>query len=327
MSTIDQQAMAWMLRAEKGVLDDVEQQAFDAWFGADIRHQGAFLRATAINNALSRATVQESLRPAPERLRTEWAGVSWRQPPPRRAWLAAGALAAGAAFFGLGTIFTSGPDATVLATAMGEVRRVPLADHSVASINSDSEVAVRLDGKLRQVALQRGEAWFEVAKDKTRPFVVAAGDASVRAVGTAFGVRRHGNGVQVQVTEGTVEIAGAGGAGRQLLTAGHSAFIPARGGAIAVASSAVDIARRLAWREGKLVFAHQPLADAVADFNRYSLKKIVIDDPRLATRTLVGQYQIDAPELFARDVAAFLEVPVRITADRIAIGAAPRTVR
>jgi transmembrane sensor len=327
MSTIDQQAMAWMLRAERGTLDDAEQQAFDAWFGADIRHQGAFLRATAINNALSRATVQESLRPAPERLRTEWAGGSWRQAPPRRAWLAAGALAAGAAFFSLGTWFTAAPAPTVLATALGEVRRVPLADHSVASINSDSVVEVRLDPASRQVALQRGEAWFEVAKDKARPFVVAAGDATVRAVGTAFGVRRLTGGAEVLVTEGTVEITGAAGTGRQLLAAGQSAFIPVRGGAIAVASGPDDIARRLAWREGKLVFKDQKLADAVADFNRYSLKKIVIDDPRLAARTLVGQYQIDAPELFARDVGTFLDVPVRITADRIAIGAVPTVVR
>jgi transmembrane sensor len=60
----------------------------------------------------------------------------------------------------------------------------------------------------------------------------------------------------------------------------------------------------------------------VADFNRYSAKTIVIADRRLESRTLVGQYQIDAPERFARDVSAFLHVPVSITAQEIRIGRA-----
>ncbi|SEN10156.1 FecR family protein [Duganella sp. CF517] len=325
MSIIDQQAMDWLVRQSERRLGAAERAEFDAWYAADIRHQGAFLRATAIDNALSRATVQQSLRPGRERLRLEWAGASWHRTQPRRAWLALGAMAAGVAVFGVGALFHAAPAGQLYATAKGEFRKVPLADRSVASINSDSRVEVDFGGRTRKVALLHGEAWFEVAKDKSRPFVVDAGNATVRAVGTAFAVRRRDGGADVAVTEGTVEI--VSGPVRQLLTAGQSAAVNARGGAIAVSRRPDEIASRLAWREGKLVFVNQTLSDAVADFNRYSAKQIVIGDPRLGGKTLVGQYQIDAPELFARDVGAFLAVPVLVTADRIVIGEAPRARR
>ena len=69
-----------------------------------------------------------------------------------------------------------------------------------------------------------------------------------------------------------------------------------------------------------MIFNNQTLSEAVADFNRYSPRKIIIVDPQLWNRKLVGQYQIDEPELFAKDVSTFLNVPIVITADKIMIG-------
>jgi transmembrane sensor len=163
--------------------------------------------------------------------------------------------------------------------------------------------------------------WLEVAKDKTKPFIVEAGEVRVRAVGTAFGVRRYANGAEILVTEGTVEVwNGAGGARKRLVHAGERTFVGSRAADIAVARQPVEVQRKLAWREGKLIFDNQTLSEAVADFNRYSQKKIVIADPALGRRKLVGQYQIDAPERFAQDVGAFLQIPVVVTAEKIVIG-------
>jgi transmembrane sensor len=320
MSTIDRQALDWVVRQSDHPLDADGQRAFDAWYAADIRHQGAYLRAVAIHRALNGATVQESLRPKRERLEAEWAGASWQRAGSRRAFLAAGGVAAGTGLFALTRLF-AGPDRTVLATARGEFRKVPLADKSVADINSGSLLEVRMTGRARQVTLKQGEVWLEVAKDKTKPFVVAAGDVRVRAVGTAFGVRRFGNGAEVLVTEGTVEVwSSDGSARRRLVHAGERTFVRDQATDIAVARQPVEVQRKLAWREGKLVFDNQTLGEAVADFNRYSQKKIVIADPALARRKLVGQYQIDAPERFAQDVGAVLQVPVVVTAEKIVIG-------
>ncbi|MCS0628172.1 FecR domain-containing protein [Telluria mixta] len=319
MSTIDRQAMDWVVRQSDRVLDEAQRREFDAWFEADIRHQGAYLRAVAINRALNQATVQESLRPKRERLEAEWAGASWRRTGSRRAFLAAGGMATGVAVFALTRLFAA--DKTVLTTAKGEFRKVPLADKSVADINSGSLLEVRMTPQQRQVTLKKGEVWLEVAKDRTKPFIVEAGQVRVRAVGTAFGVRRFGNGAEVLVTEGTVEVwSNDGSARKRLVTAGERSFVPDQAENIAVARQPVEVQRKLAWREGKLIFDNQTLSEAVADFNRYSEKKIVIADPALGRRKLVGQYQIDAPELFAQDVGAYLAIPVTVTAETIVLG-------
>lgn len=321
MSTIDREAMLWLLRRDGRELDAGERTEFDAWLAADIRHQGAFLRATAINNALARATVQESLRPDRERLEVEWAGASWKQSSPRRTFLRFAAMAAGVAVLAATPLYLGRDAESVITTAKGEFRKVPLADGSIASINSDSRLKMNEPGTTRGAEVVQGEAWFGVAKDKSRPFVVAAGDTRVRAVGTGFSVRRHEGGSEVLVTEGSVEVwSSQGSAGKRLLKAGDRAFVPVRAVSISVERAPDDIKRKLAWRDGMVIFVNQTLADAVADFNRYSRKKIEIVDPALGGRTFIGQYPVNAPELFARDISTLLNVPVAVTADRILIG-------
>jgi transmembrane sensor len=326
MSLIDDEAMKWALLHVEGQLGDDERPAFERWYNADVRHKGAFVRAMVINNALSRATVQDNLRPAP--VLPEASG--WERAPERlftrRRMLAFGAMAASIAVLAPRMLATR-PGAApaeaaplVLATSKGEFRKVPLADQSAASINSASQIEVRFSPHARDVTLARGEAWFEVAKDKTRPFTVQAGAVRAQAVGTAFSVRRDGDSAEILVTEGTVAVWTGENGERRLVTAGERAVVAGPAAGIAVERSPQEVQRRLAWREGKLVFMNQSLKDAVADFNRYSAKTIVIADRRLDNRTLIGQYRTDAPERFARDVSASFNVPYAVTAKEILIG-------
>jgi transmembrane sensor len=141
----------------------------------------------------------------------------------------------------------------------------------------------------------------------------------VRAVGTAFAVRRFEDGAEVLVTEGTVEV--WTGNAKALLSAGQRSFVAYKTAQITVARQPQEIQRTLAWRDGKLIFTRQTLGEAVADFNRYSVKKIVISDPALENKRIFGQYQIDAAEQFARDIGAYLNVPIEVGAARIVIGA------
>ena len=101
---------------------------------------------------------------------------------------------------------------------------------------------------------------------------------------------------------------------------GDRAFLAQDASAISVSRQPVEVNRKLAWREGKVILKNQTLDDAVADFNRYSPKTIVIVDATLRDKRLFGQYKLDAPELFAQDVSTVLDVPVAITADTIFIG-------
>lgn len=317
MLPISEQAAQWVARLN-GDCDDRVRAEFEAWHDADPRHQGAYLRAEAAWMMLDRAQVMthgdtlQSRRALEEKLKAHRASVN-------RRYVLGGAMAASVAgAVGVGYVLSH---RLSFATGLGELRKVPLKDRSIAAVNTDSQIDVDMSERLRHVALVRGEAWFQVAKNPEVPFVVSAGDIRVRAVGTAFSVRRRQGGVDVLVTEGTVEAWNVNDKdGRVSLTAGHEAFVAEKPEVVAVNFRPQEVERKLAWREREIILNSEPLSDAVAEFNRYNARQIVLADPALGASQLVGGFQVDQPETFARAVHTALNVPVSIQDDRIIIG-------
>jgi transmembrane sensor len=198
----------------------------------------------------------------------------------------------------------------VFKTDVGEVRRVLLSDNSSLLLNTASRVSVRMTSTLREVQLAEGEALFEVARDVDRPFIVRVGNISVRALGTAFSVRAFDSKTQVTVEEGTVELSAGNRAAAQIptrLSANETASETDRGIQVR-AVSPEEIVRRLAWRDGRLAFAGESLARAVAEINRHNRRLIHIDDPALAARPVVGLFRTADPAGFARTIATALGV-------------------
>jgi transmembrane sensor len=186
-------------------------------------------------------------------------------------------------------------------------------------LNTDTEVTVQLTKLQRDIRLIRGEALFEVAHDKARPFVVAANDTLVRAVGTAFAVRLESTQLDVTVTDGVVEVASpAKMAGSDPGTppalhsetrrvAANERIVIARAGAREVQSIApAEASRQLAWREGQVSFDGESLATAVAEINRHNRRQIVIDNPALAAMPVVGVFRATDLEGFSAAAAAAL---------------------
>jgi transmembrane sensor len=312
MSKIDDEALDWVVKQSAGALSDADRTAFEAWYDSDMRCQGAYLRAQAIWHSLDKATVQPNLQPRVRRVADHSPGVS------RRMVIGGlGLAAASAAALGVYALVNQPPSDYV--TTVGEMRKVPLQDRSVASLNSNSHLRVEMTSKLRRVVLVQGEALFEVAKDPAKPFVVEAGNVRVRAVGTAFSVRRREAGADVLVTEGIVEVWNDEHKSRRV-RAGESAFVPEMQADIAVTAQAEEISRRLSWRDGKIVLKNQTLAEAVEEFNRYNQIKISIDDPAIRDNRLVGQYRVDQPEDFADSVRELMDVPVKYETKRIRLG-------
>jgi transmembrane sensor len=311
---INREAAEWLARVDRAPLDAEQQQALDAWLSADSRQRGAYVRGAAVWGELGRARALAV--PPPSR--------NLDRKPARTWMLATGALAAAlataAALFVVGVL--PGP-AAKYQTTVGQLRHVALADGSTAAINTDSAVDVRMTPRLRAVRLERGEAWFKVAKNPARPFVVSAGDIRVRAVGTAFAVRRLPSGAQVQVSEGTVEIWSVKTPDRRTRApAGGRLFVPGTGeGPRALAGGGVEDA--LAWRDGRLALEGMTLAQASAEFNRYNLRQIVVADPVLRQKRLVGWFRTDQPERFAEVVAQTYGAPVTTDARTIRLGAPP----
>ncbi|PTQ13129.1 iron dicitrate transport regulator FecR [Sphingomonas oleivorans] len=294
---IDQQASHWAVRVANGTLTQAEANHLEAWLAMDPRHRGAFVRAQAGWRMLDRLRHSEPeshiVTPAPR------APLLTR----RRLIACGSALAAGTAAAILLPPLLVG---SRYSTTTGEVRRVPLADGSSATINTASTIDVRYDAERRSIRLVEGEAWFDVNPDPARPFLVQAGDIRVRAVGTAFSVRRRGESTDILVTEGVVEAWKVNDKGaRAHIVAGSSASVDK--GAVRPSpeteGSARAVERQLAWREGLIVLDGETLDAAVTEFNRYNVATLSVAGQSPEKLRLVGVFRATDPEAFAAAAA------------------------
>jgi len=196
----------------------------------------------------------------------------------------------------------------IASTQLGETRRVELPDGSTAVLNTNTVVEFSFDKEERRVRLLGGEAYFTVAKNPARPFIVQAGRLAVRAVGTAFDVRLHTDSLSVLVTEGKVSVnnvvprseAGEAPVPARtipILAAGHMGRLaldpdraPSPEGMLVSAMEERGLRNALAWQEGRLEFFDTPLSEVVAEFNRYNRHKLVITDPELAAQRFGGGF-------------------------------------
>lgn len=307
-------AAVWVAR-----MDDAEawtmadEAALQAWLAADPRRHGLLLQAQAaweLPGAIAApAQIPEAVdepmaEPAHDRRR--WA----------RRGVLGGMVAAGvAAVAATRYVLASGAE---YVTRLGEIRRVPLDDGSVMTINSDTALKVNLTSHAREVELAQGEAWFEVAKDAQRPFVVASGAVRAQAIGTAFSVRKREDGVEVLVTEGVVETWTAADASQRLrVLAGERAMVNARALVHYQASETAPVDRALAWRNGMIDLNGTTLREAAEEFNRYNKRQIVIADPDVAGEQFDGLFRIGDPEGFAETLKATLSVSIDSSDPRI----------
>lgn len=299
---IEADAARWVVRVDR---DPDARPELEAWLAGDRRRMGAYARAEAGWKHLDRASVLAVEAPqARPRLR-------------RRGVIGGlGALAAGLA----AAVVAPRLLAQRYGTALGEIRRVPMADGSVAAINTSSELEVSMQPRLRAVKLARGEAWFAVAKDPGRPFVVESGPVRVRAVGTAFSVRRREGGSDILVTEGVVEVWSKDGrTPPRRVAAGERVFADNGAGVLSPPKADADLTRQLAWRDGQIVLDGQTLAEAAAEFNRYNDRKIEVADARLADERFVGWFRTNDPEGFAEAAATTFNGRVSLRGDAIVL--------
>lgn len=305
---IETEAARWVMRLDREGRTSALEAELEQWLAGDVRRRGAFLQAEAAWLRLDRAHLLGPQAVPARRLRSR--GL------PRRAL-----------FAGLGALAAASVAAVVLlnlpetyATGVGEVRRAPLADGSTVALNTDSRLDVTLRPEERRIRLGRGEAWFQVAKDADRPFVVEAGLVRAEAVGTAFSVRRREGGADILVTEGVVRAWAVGSEGRAIeLRAGAKAFVSDRAEVAMQVENAPGIDRELAWRSGRIDLEGETLGYAAREFNRYNSRKLVIS-PELRDERLYGVFRIDDPEGFARTVGTSLDAKVQVGEAEIAVG-------
>ena len=293
---IEQRAAEWLMRREEPGWSPADEAGFDAWLQESLAHKAAYWR---LDHGWRQADRIGALGlDAPEAQHSRWMNSWWP--------LAAAASLAAVLVVGGRELEQRAPPPQVAAlhfsTPVGGRKTIPLVDGSKVELNTATIVRTAVDDRRREVWLDRGEAYFEVAHLAGRPFVVHAGDRTVTVLGTKFSVRRDGDKVTVSVIAGRVKIDDA----RQhdqvpnaIITAGDIAI--AQGPSTLLAARSEDgVAEGLAWRDGILNFDHASLADAAAEFNRYNSKQIVIADAETGEIRIGGTFQASNVDAFVR---------------------------
>lgn len=195
-------------------------------------------------------------------------------PPKSPPWLPGGLAAVAIALAAIGASATWMNRAPVYATQIGEQRTIRLTDGSVVALDTATRIRVNYRHDTRTLELLDGQALFTVAHDAERPFVVRSGEARVTALGTVFEVRKEAAGARVTLISGVVRVddTPAPTARRWTLSAGQQVDT-VRPQATA---HAVDLAAETSWTQGRLLFTDTPLAQAVAEVNRYLEDPIVL---------------------------------------------------
>jgi transmembrane sensor len=312
---IEECAADWLAKRESGSWSASDDAQLSEWLRASTAHRVALLRLEAAwqqaNRLRALGTQQRGglhLRTAPQpRIRRSH----------RMAPLAASVLLA----IALGVVGPLCiPVGSSFRTAVGAVAAVPMPDGSKVTLNTDSQIRIALTESERRVNLGRGEAFFEVAHDPSRPFVVVAGDCKVVAVGTKFSVWREANEVRVAVVEGRVRVEGNDSGVREEAAAEIVAGSVAHAGDAGVLvqhKPLGEVEEELSWRRGFLVFRGVPLTEAVAEFNRYNREKIIIGSPAIADIRIGGNFRSTNAAGFVRLLKDGFAIHVDRHGDRI----------
>lgn len=329
---IYEEASDWIVKHRDGRLEPHEKKAFDHWLRESPQHVRAYLEMSSLwedlpsldpawnpdaNELIARARADNNVVALDDTLpaepRNAHTADRWRA---RHFWYA---LAA-SILVTIASVTWYSLQRGLHATGIGEQRSLMLADGSRIELNARSRIRIRYTGEQRRVELMEGQAFFDVASDKNRPFIVQTGGSSIRTVGTAFDVYKKSSAVVVTVVEGRVAVqprrdtADAIGdlvlaAGEQL-TVTETTITPPRPADISVAT---------AWTRRSLVFESAPLTEVAQEFNRYNTRPLVIQDPQLADFHVSGVFSSVDPGLLLRFLRAQPELVVEETDKEIRI--------
>ena len=323
LNSLRETAALWHERAGQENASAETRNGLQAWLGKSAEHVAAYRSIerswSQLKNAASAPQIIQLRHESAMRL-TRQTAATLR---PLRWTLAAALilLSLGAALwilhpngFGLSSLAwrkseTQSPIVRTYATKTGDRLTIALEDGSQVTLNTETQLEVAFSKSSRTVRLSRGEALFEVAKDKTRSFVVQTQNRRFVAVGTAFDVHIQTDQVKVTMLEGTVHaesmepgslILATVTAGEQLITSSRAQQSVRR----------VDTERETSWRRGQLIFDNTPLGEAVDELNRYSSTHIVLVDSKLAGLRLSGTFATGGTSTFVEALTAYFPIQI-----------------
>ncbi|HTN39701.1 MAG TPA: FecR domain-containing protein [Asticcacaulis sp.] len=279
----EEAAAYWVMAMSGPDVPAHRERLFETWISADPDNAMAYADCLACYDS---APVQEAAHVARAKSSQNGYGV----------W--GGALAASLALVVIGgglwadgvrlpgALATEKGYTQTLETTPGQILTARLPDGSQVVLNGDTQLSVHFAGRDRAITLKRGEAYFDIAHDATRPFTIEAADSQVRVLGTAFNIDLlPGGGAEVAVYRGRVRVEAHHesrdlGVGERVMTDG------------ALTPVAFDVAEAPDWQGGWFEADNISLARLVGELNRFSAVPVRIDAPDLAARKVSGRFKV-----------------------------------
>lgn len=302
-SDIPAEAAAWFARHRADAPQPGDAEAFESW-SSNPEALAEYQNVVALWSAIDRIEDHPDIVAMQSRTARE-RGRGWRLG--AAAFAAMAACVAGVAFIPriqAPQTVASAPLVQNFRSAVGQRMPVALADGSIVTLDTDSAITVRMDAGHRRVELDRGRAFFKVARAPDRPFVVRADGRSVVAIGTEFSVQRDAGSVDVVLVEGRVRVVptqGSADGNRVEMVAGDRLSVsPGNQWTL----SKIDARTASSWLEGRMSFDEAPLGEVATALNRYATRKIVFSDPAIAKRRISAVLKTDDMTSFTAAVEA-----------------------
>lgn len=313
------EASRWYAELQSDDLSAEDMDEFLAW-QADPDNEAAFEEVEQALLAMDQAGVPDqgaTQAQVPDMHRRKRRTASLPQKSRGLRWVPGGAVAA--ALLVAASVLVAqtgfGADPEIYHTAVGEQRSVALEDGTTVTLNTNSTLEVDYSKRTRAVHLVEGQALFDVSKDPERPFVVATDTSTTTALGTVFDVFEDEDQTAVTLLEGSVSVSlragkgggNSGGASNDavLLSPGERALVSA---GTPPAVNAVDVEAYTKWREGVVQFTDVPLAEAVAELNRYSRIELRLQDKSLEAKRVSGSFKAGEPDVFVSTLELFMPI-------------------
>ncbi|QDX26907.1 DUF4880 domain-containing protein [Sphingomonas suaedae] len=315
---VHEDASFWYARLTSDVKSVEDDAAFDRWLAASPDHVRAYDEVCGLATRLD--AIADTPRLAEIVLETRrFRTASHRLLAPMRITRRPAAVALAVALMGILTfaavdthLFHDPAETEAWKVASGARRHIVLSDGSRLVLGSDSQLKMRFTAGERNLMLEHGQLFIEVAHDPRRKLTVTANGDTVTAVGTAFDVRAHNDATTVTLMRGSVVVAGRGRSKPIRLKPGQQ--FKSSPGSLLINS--VDADATTSWRTGLLQFDAQRLGDIVTQFNHNAAHSIRLADPRLAGLRVSGVFRANDPSGFA----AALEPAYPITIERMGSG-------
>ncbi|MGH8234749.1 MAG: FecR family protein [Rhodanobacteraceae bacterium] len=297
------EASAWLTRLQGPARTAAMEDAFRLWLAESTANARAFARVADTWEIIAGAACWEAADID--------ASVASRHRQ-RRALLAA-VIASVAVMLVVAGFVGFQLRAPVYQTSIGEIESVTLSDGTRVTLNADTRLRVFYRKHERRVRLEHGEAEFDDIENPQRPFLVQADGYQVRALGTIFDMYSAPKHLDVTLINGRVDVSRATSANgkpasaRTVLSPGERLVIRGNGQTRIDHPSLEAIS---AWQRGQAVFNDVPLADAIAQINRYGGTPIRIADPALEQVRVSGVFPIRDPGEFADAISSLRHLHV-----------------